>query len=416
VLLAITWRLWTPQNVFPRVPLFEFLVAWPLTTLALVDWSAAAVSGVGLAYLSLGRSGCAAKLAALLVATAALVLCSLDQHRLQPWLVHVVVSLLLVTCAQPLRRTEYLRWFTASIYIYSALGKFDAQFLHTVGQDFVGMLLHQMGGNIAALSENARFWLAACLPIAELCVGCGLACRRMRVPAACGAVVMHSLLLAVLGPWGLGHAWGVLAWNLLFIVVVILLCFWPDEAPSAADEPTAQSAVSTHEPHTPSGRFGWVEVLLLIALLAPLGERLGVVDHWLGWALYAPHSSRARIEISAAAVQELPAVVQPFIVEASESELIWREVRIDRWSLAVLGAPVYPQQRFQVGVARALAASVGEREIRVRLLSVASRWSGRRTEQTLAGKRELEAAASRYWFNTRPVFAPASAFPPALPR
>ena len=44
LLLAVTWRLWTPQIVFPQIPFFEFLVSTPST----VDWVACAIVLVSL--------------------------------------------------------------------------------------------------------------------------------------------------------------------------------------------------------------------------------------------------------------------------------------------------------------------------------------------------------------------------------
>lgn len=401
-LLGVTWPMWTPQNLFPRVPAFEQVAAWPRGTVDILNWIALGLCTASLVFLTVMRSGRAAKAAALVVAVAFLALTVLDQHRLQPWVVHIALGLLLLQFADPARRMDYLRGFTVSIYAYSALGKFDAQFLHTVGQDFVGVFLERFGGDIRMLSDPTRFWLAAALPIGELLVAIGLVFRLTRAVATVAAIVMHLLLLVVLGPWGLDHAWGVLVWNMLFIATDALLFLWP-AAPGVSAPATGHSEAVTGS--LPQG--GWIEALLIVALVAPLGERLGLVDHWLGWALYAPHSSRVRIEVAAGAAAGLPDVVQPFIERENSAELIWREVRIDRWSLATLGAPVYPQQRFQLGVARALAQRVGEREIRVHLLGTADRWSGQRGRWTLEGRRELEHAAMRFWFNTKPIFAPA---------
>lgn len=393
-LLGVTWRLWTPQNLFPRVPALEWITSWPQGAIDAVDWVTLGLCTAALTFLAMGKSGGMAKAAAMAVAVTLLILVLMDQHRLQPWAVHIALGLLFAEFAHPTRRIDYLRWFTASIYVYSALGKFDAQFLYTVGQDFIGTLLSQLGWDIRLLPNPARYWLAASLPITELLVGGGLVFRRTQRVAAVAAMIMHLLLLSALGPWGLRHAWGVLAWNLLFIAMDLFLYLWP-----VHDRSTSKAETGPPLPV----RWGWVEGLILVAMIAPLGERLGVVDHWLGWALYAPHSSRVRIEVAAGAVPRLPSVVQPFVEAGDEFELIWREVRIDRWSLATLGAPVYPQQRFQLGVARALADKIDERDIRVHLLSTADRWSGRRSERTLEGRREVNAAAAEYWLNTKPL-------------
>ena len=109
---------------------------------------------------------------------------------------------------------------------------------------------------------------------------------------------------------------------------------------------------------------------------------------------------------STAAAERLPAAVRPYIECPPEPQPLWCVVRMDRWSIATLGAPVTPQQRFHIGVARAMAPFVDDYEIRVEILRMANRWTGRRLNHELRGTAELSAAADRYWFNTTPCFAP----------
>jgi hypothetical protein len=158
-------------------------------------------------------------------------------------------------------------------------------------------------------------------------------------------------------------------------------------------------------------RIGLADLTLAVLLIAPLGERVGWIDHWLGWALYAPHSSRARIEITSSAVEKLPQIVQPFVVCDLDSDVLWCEVRIDQWSMSTLAVPVYPQQRFQIAVARGLGTFVGEHEMRVELLSSANRLSGQRKQRLVYGRDGLLDAADRFWFSTRPRFNPSTPQP-----
>src|SRR5690606_19491010 len=101
---------------------------------------------------------------------------------------------------------------TLSIYTYSALGKFDQQFLHTVGPDLVAALLPWLergaepGGGVLSTA-------AVALPCAELGLAAMLALPRTRRLAGVAAIAMHSLLVLALGPLGLGHSYAVLAWN-----------------------------------------------------------------------------------------------------------------------------------------------------------------------------------------------------------
>jgi hypothetical protein len=273
-----------------------------------------------------------------------------------------------------------------------------------VGQDFVKSLLEQFGWDTELIEYRRRLWLAAGFPIVELVIGCGLLFSRTRATAAVLAIVMHSCLLWILGPFGLQHAAGVLVWNALFIVLCCFMFLWPFHDPSATSVVMDRASASQIHARGSNRRLAAIDVLLILVLAVPSGERLGLIDHWLGWALYAPHSSRAHIEISASAVARLPDVVQPFV--ECDPESLWCTVRADQWSLATLHAPITPQQRFQVGVARALAKHVNEHEIRVTLLSTAGRWSGRRMEQELRGASELNSAGRKYWYNTTPHFLP----------
>lgn len=424
-LILSTWRLWTPQNLFPRIPLFEALAMLPSTAVATTTLGATALCCAALAAIAIApHRSRLNRASALLVAVMFVVLVLLDQHRLQPWCVHISVSLLLAAFGHPDRRLKYLIWFTASIYVYSALGKFDAQFLHTVGQDFVTVILRGVGLQADQVAYRLRFWMAVGFPVFELCVGLGLLFRWTRFAAAAAAIVMHAMLLWVLGPWGLHHAWGVLLWNGCFIALNVLMFLQPNrhekrsnaesdalsDAQSPSDQPELAVATTDVTPGSDRQvvplRFGLIESMLVCCIAMPFGERLGLVDHWLGWALYAPHSSRVQVQISSAAVQRLPAAVQPFIQCDAEEHSLWCVVRVDRWSLATLGAPVTPQQRFQIGVARALTPLVDQYEIRAVVFSTADRWTGRRKEHQLRGSTEIDAAGNRYWFSTTPCFNP----------
>jgi len=138
----------------------------------------------------------------------------------------------------------------------------------------------------------------------------------------------------------------------------------------------------------------------------PITERSGLWDHWPSWALYAPHSSRVQVEVSAAAIERLPENLQKLVsltsVDTDEMAL-WIRVPIDAWSLETLDTPVYPQARFQLGVAEAIAREVdSDFQVRIKLLGTASRLSGKRYQETFTSLQQLLRACSRYWLNTQP--------------
>jgi hypothetical protein len=90
-------------------------------------------------------------------------------------------------------------------------------------------------------------------------------------------------------------------------------------------------------------------------------------------------------------------------VPANEEILGWINVPIDRWSLQSLDTPIYPQARFQLGVARQIVGVVdSEPDIRVILLGCSNRFNGQRSSEVLQDNAQFEKAASQYWLNTRP--------------
>ena len=138
----------------------------------------------------------------------------------------------------------------------------------------------------------------------------------------------------------------------------------------------------------------------------PCTERFGIWDHWPSWALYAPHSSRVVVEVAAPSVRRLPADLVALInrptPEADEMP-VWVSIPIDAWSLQSLDTPIYPQSRFQLGVAQQVASVVdSEFQLRVTVLGTASRFSGRRQSTILEGNLEIANAGGNYWFNTIP--------------
>lgn len=338
-----------------------------------------------------------------LMASASLV--ALNQQRLQAWAYLLMLFTTVIVSSPPERAVKHLRWLLISLYCYSALGKFDSQFVHTVGQQLLDVGLGLLGGSIESLTPTGRWVLVLLFPTFELAVAIGLAWPKTRRLAGLIAILLHLGLIVLLGPLGLNHRPSVLVWN----VQVALQAYWlfclRGSSDSAAEATSVAPSAATERR---SARIAaWVgQLTVWTAMTMPLGERLGCWDHWPSWALYAPHSSRALMEVSAPAVERLPAALRALMADqpdGDDSLTIWREVPMDRWSLQALDTPIYPQARFQLGVAEWLATGLSAHDgVRVRLLSSSARWSGARTHLTLPDLQSIQQARRRYWFNTHP--------------
>ena len=235
------------------------------------------------------------------------------------------------------------------------------------------------------------------MPLVELVVAIGLIWKRTRWIAGLLACLLHLALVLLLSPFGLDHSLGVVLWNVHFVGLAWLLFVRPPvlEPQAKRGVPTMSEApVSAASVQEASGTTteAWLPKLLLAPVLfLPLLERVSWWDHWPSWALYAPHSSRVVVEVAASAKERLPQELQNLMQEEDQLTQIWIRVPIDKWSLEQLGVPIYPQARFQAGIALNLAKRVDSPfEVRATVLGPAARLDGKRSRREYKGTKEIE--------------------------
>ena len=389
VLLAATWRLWAAQEVFPQVPLIGGTASCP----PMLHWVTFALLLVtALAVLVIRYPNGYQRLVLRSFLVVALMAIVLDQHRLQPWFYEAILFALVMSCFSPTRAVPLLRAILVSIYLFSALGKLDYQFLHTVGPQFVAAGGQLLGISIVEWPTWLTVLLSIMFPVVELLGGVGLLIKRFRKMAIMLLVFMHVGLLLVLGPLGLNHRLGVLLWNVSFIFQVVLLF---------GQQPIADSAATIEKSQDYPGvvRFRY---LFLVLLLLPLLEPWGLLDHWLCWGLYSPRNSRVTFEIYQLPGERLPAEIEPYVRPSRFREGMV-ELRMDQWSLKGIQVPIYPQARFQLGVAAAVIKEAKLQAFVITVQSMSGRFSGDRKEQVIKSLDQLEEALEGFWVNARPT-------------
>ncbi len=385
-LVAVTWKLWTPQDVFPRVPLFRWAPPdwWDWASLALII-----AGGIGL----LIRPPRHVRTFAATLAFGLAIAFVCDQHRLQPWAWQFFILALLVALADDALLWNGWQWLTISIYFYSALSKFDARFLHFIGTAFAETAL---GGYVTGATLYViNYYIVWLFPLGELTIAILLANPRSRKWGMWAAIGMHGFLLQILGPFGLNHSYGVLIWNVVFIVQAAIL-FVPRDLPWSRE--TLAIDVRSTQPLRFRGRNRWARLLLTVVLLWPATYPFGLCDAWLGWAVY---------------VEPFPAgwldTIEFTRAHEAESQRIFdegpdKDVSISRWSLRELNAPVYPHLRSTVAAALELSEHYNTSDIGLRIY-VRQRWEtwSWNLEITLDNAHEIHAYARRFWFNAYPT-------------
>jgi hypothetical protein len=396
-LVAATWPLWSPGGEFPRVP----LIGWFARVPNWLEWGALAglqIAGLAAVIGGTRRPATRWTVPVLVIACGTLVLA--DQHRLQPWAYQLVLLEIVLSGLSAGEAVALARLLTASIYFFSAVSKLDRSFLTSGGGQIVDGLLHSFGlGD--RIGADERTLLAGLLATAELFVAFGLCWRRSRKFAWPASIVIHLLLLAALGPWGAQNKPGVLLWNVYFILQNLILFGLVGERPAmeATEPPFADP-----QTHTARGRSlqRAVRGLAGFAILFPLTEPFGICDQWPAWAVYATRPERVRVFIRESDRDRLPSALRAS-VHAPRFEDGLCLVRIDRWSLDACGAPIYPQNRFRLGIALAIVdnAALGENII-VEVDGPADRFTGARTSRQLKGRTAIATELERYWLNGFP--------------
>jgi hypothetical protein len=404
-LVAVTWRLWTPQAVFPQVPLMSWFCQAPYWT----DWWL--LGGLVLGLLSLVIfQGPFKSTRVIQQSSRAVVLASLtglfllDQHRFQPWAYMLwLITAIFLTCEAPYR-LRYFQWLLIGIYFYSGIGKFDFEFLHTVGQQMLNAILKWLRIAPGDFSMPVRIGLVVVFPVFELVLALALMWKGLsRLTAIC-AILFHTGLILVLGPLGMNHRPGVLIWNIQIALQIYWLFVAHRQAAMLSPESVRVTSLGWTNAKWPQ-RAGLS--LVALAVIMPLFERLGFWDHWPSWALYAPHSSRVHVEINSPAISKLPSELAKLTTAYNGSEedvlMVWSAVPIDAWSLETLDTPIYPQSRFQLGVARAILQKIEpEFSARIAILGASNRFYGKREVRWLENELQIAAVADEFWFNSQP--------------
>lgn len=385
-LVAATWKLWTPQQEYPQVPALAELGKLP----GIIDWIA--LGGMLLALLTVlaapAKSIVWRQALGVFVVSMGLLM-AIDQHRFQPWAYQFLIIALVLATAKPAAALALLRWLAIGIYVWSAWSKCDLTFTHNLGQQFLNAVLGWAG--FENWPRLVRVVLASLFPVGELVVAVLLCVPRWWPKAVWASVALHALLLLVLGPLGLHHKPGVLLWNVYFIAQNLLLFravapveIREDEMPH--DEPIAATAL----------------YVVVGALVWPVVETWNYCDHWPAWSVYAPRVERTSCFIHRTEQERLPESLRAFLEPATDDDN-WLLVRLDNWSLATLQTPVYPQNRFQLAAASAVIRQYGITRFRVILYSTADRWTGDRTDVTLASLNELDSAVRDFVLGCRTV-------------
>lgn len=386
--MAVTWRLWFGGS---DVPIISLLPASGLPSA--VDSLLSGLLLIGCGVLACSRRISETRLRKLSVGVlvTAAVLAGLSTARLQPW--HWLLMLLLLPAAVCRGRSLLCvhRVTVATIYLFAALSRFDPQWPADGGMSssVLRTLLGMIDLEHLLRDPGTSRLLIAVQNCVEFVTGVCLLVPRWRRGGVALAILIHACLLVALGPWALGHSWGVLLWNVVLLCVVPLL-FHNGQQPAIPQAAIPQAA--------PGGSRRYTQAVWLtgIVLLIPASALLGMADNWLGWQVYSPRTDRLWLRVAASEQERLPASLRPFVSPPQPLSDVCT-VRLDRWVNAQTGAPLYPEDRYQLSLATAIVRTLDDGTF---LISISTpqtpRWWQRR-ERQLDSHSELQQALAEFW-------------------
>ncbi|MCA9037296.1 MAG: hypothetical protein KDA91_19305, partial [Planctomycetaceae bacterium] len=322
LLIVATWKLWTGQSAFPMVPLLPLnsQSARLLSDQSIVMQSLAATLTPLFLTCLMAWTACHLRMAMIgwktITGLATLLIASLlvlqNEHRLQAWHWFFMVGLSSSIVLGPCNWRRLLCLQISMVYVFSALSRFGPQTSDMMTWQIASMLLKLAGLGRASADASVLSAFAWSFAFAEFLIGLGLLVRRFRQLAAVAAMLLHATLILALSPFGLGHHWGVLIWNSMFLCLLPVLFLSQSQNDAIHDQKR------------------WFRILASAVVLIPLTGLIGFADNWMSWQLYSPRPEVYGLFIRSDAIEDLPETVRPFAAAPNPVD-DFCSVRLDRW-------------------------------------------------------------------------------------
>ena len=396
LLIVSTLPLWTVASSFPAIPLLTLLVDVPVVADAILTFILTTSCGVTffLVLLSNLQSAIATarriRVFLVIAVLAGGTLTLLSQHRLQPWHWLFLILIGQFLLLKPERQRISQRLTIASIYFFAGLSRLGPEIDSGMSREVLTNVLSQLGLPTAIRNQQLMTFGCIGMTLVEILAGVLLLTARWRRSAVVLAMSAHVILLVALGPWGLNHNNAVLLWNTFFIVAVPVL-FWGKPTPFT-------QATEAHDSSRPGN---WMALTMNFCIVAfPLLGLFGISDNWPSWQLYSPRPEVVRLFVSQESVPLLPDELKRHVDDPPPLQQ-WCPVRLDRWSLDTTRSPIYPEDRFQLGVVTAvLQGNIADGDFRIIIESAAQPAWWRRTTRELRSFQELNELRQAMLLNT----------------
>jgi hypothetical protein len=255
-----------------------------------------------------------------------LLLMAMDMTRWQPWpWLYILLLFTLTPYVQRFKSYDETRsihitlvWILAGFYIWSGIHKLNPLFFKEV--------IPYLASPVTEYLWQYKTWIHTIMyaaPFLEIGIGALLLLPPLRKYAVVGAILLHFVILALLGPAGLDSNRVIWPWNITLILVVWLV---------GGENITSQI-------QTPFKVNAGQCILIALACLLPALRFTEVYPKYLAFELYSGTNTVYDRPFSAANCQ-IPVAADPYVYR-HEGKL-W--IKAYDWSMAETNVPPCPDK------------------------------------------------------------------------
>jgi hypothetical protein len=260
---VISWKVWLADRLFPVVPPFSFLFVPSAVHLILFIFSLLALFALLIFPLN--------RVFQVTVIVIEVLTCLLDQNRWQPWEYQYIfiILALIINNRNDKNAVSAIAFIFISVYLFSGIGKLNPVFSIFVRNKMV------LSGIFHVSSSTVYEWLiyhtGYILGFIEILLGIGLCFQRSKKASAIFLIIMHLLILAILGPFGINYDRIIWPWNVVMIIIlyVFFMC----------NTPVSISFQSIKQ--------GWNKLIIVCFGILPVLNFFGYWDFFLSSGLFS---------------------------------------------------------------------------------------------------------------------------------
>jgi hypothetical protein len=314
-------KVWLADRLFPIVPPFNFLFVPSAIHLVLFILSLLAL----FALLVFPKK----RLLQVSVIVIEVLSCSLDQNRWQPWEYQYVfiILALFINYKNDKNAVSVIAFIFISVYFFSGIGKMNPLFSISIRNKIaLSGIFHESN---SVVYEWLQYHIGHILGVIEILLSIGLLFQPFKKISALLLILMHLLIVAIFGPFGINYDRIIWPWNI--VMILILYVFF-------IRNPLVSVSFQSID-------LGWNRVIILFFGILPVLNFFGYWDYFLSSSLFSFKPPEMYICIHNPGSGK---ILQPFFSGDKnkflcDSNSILLNVR--EWSFREMQAPAYPELR-----------------------------------------------------------------------